>query len=160
MWRGTEDYKPYDGLTREQAAKFMVEFARNVLCREKTKIYDNRFSDLKWTNPTLSNFIKEAYEFEIFEGDRDTDDDGSTTFRPTDRISDNELATIIVKLVTHNRYQDQVLWDNRASFYRTKLEDYTRVNLNNSGRGNIAEVIYDMYRNNTYILNDVGYVVK
>ncbi len=160
MWQWTKDYRPYDGLTREEAAKFMVEFARNVLCREKTRTYNNRFSDLKWVNPILSNFIQEAYEFEIFEGDKDINNDGITTFRPTDRISDDEIATIMVKLVTHNKYQDQMLWTDRASFYRTKLEHYTNANLNNSGRWNIAEVIYDMYKNNIYILEDIGYVIE
>lgn len=34
-WQGIRDYRPFDYLTREEAARFMVEFAENVLCRKK-----------------------------------------------------------------------------------------------------------------------------
>ena len=66
-WRGTADYGPTMELTRAQAAKFMVAFAQHVLCRERTRIYDNQFSDLDSADQTLVNWIQDAYEYKIFE---------------------------------------------------------------------------------------------
>lgn len=159
IWRGTVDYRPYDGLTREEAAKFMVEFARNVLCREKTRTYSDRFSDIAWTDKTLLSFIKESYEYEIFDGDKDGD--WVTTFRPFDRISDDELATIMVRLITHNKYKNEATWDDRAAFYKEKLVNYNKdARLTDNWRSIVAEVMYDLYRNNTYKVEDVGYIVQ
>lgn len=161
VWRGTVDYRPYDGLTREEAAKFMVEFARNVLCREKTRTYSDRFSDIVWTDKTLLLFIKESYEYEIFNGDKDNDGDWVTTFRPFDRISHDELATIMIRLITHNKYKNEATWDDRAAFYKEKLINYSKdARLTDNWRSIVAEVIYDLYRNNTYKLENIGYIVQ
>ena len=158
-WQGTRDYRPFDYLTREEAARFMVEFAENVLCRKKTRTYNNNFSDLWWSNPTLTRFIRESYEYEIFNGDKGVDDQYSTTFRPQDRISKNELAAIMVRLVTNTILEEpETDW---SQHYRIQLNKYARLTqLNDRGRGNIAEVMYDLYRNNTYILQDVWYVIQ
>ena len=45
--------------------------------------------------------------------------------------------------------------------YKRQLSQYAQISiLNNEGRWNIAEVIYDLYRNNTYILNKNGYIIQ
>lgn len=77
----------------------MVEFAQNVLCRKKTRTYDDRFVDIAGANPTLVPFIKDSYEYEIFNGDKS--DTPYTTFRPQDRLSEDELVAIIVRLITN-----------------------------------------------------------
>jgi len=35
----TDAYRPNDGIKRYEAAKMLVEFASNVLCRQKTATY-------------------------------------------------------------------------------------------------------------------------
>lgn len=124
------DFRPTHRLTREEAARFMVEFAKNVLCRKKTRVYNSHFSDITQADATLHSFIEESYEYEIFNGDRDFDQDGITTFRPKDIITDDELAAIMVRLVTHNMFRDQVFGENRATLYRTKLAEYVNTSLN------------------------------
>ena len=151
--QGTRDYRPFDYLTREEAARFMVEFAQNVLCRKPTRSYNNNFSDINNANPTLTKFIRESYNYGIFNGNSDG------TFRPNDRITNDELSAIMVRLVT-NSILDEPEWD-RAAQYRSTLSQYAQISiLNNEGRWNIAEVIYDLYRNNTYILNKNGYIIQ
>ena len=108
-WKGTQDYRPYDYLTRAEAAKFMVEFADNVLCRTTTRTYDNNFSDIGTTNATLIPFIQKAYEYNIFNGDHtDATSDISTTFRPTDRINNDELTAIMIRLVTNSILEESL----------------------------------------------------
>ncbi len=149
----TADYRPYDYLTREEAARFMVEFAENVLCRKKTRTYNNNFSDLDTANPTLMKFIRESYNYGIFNGHTDG------TFKPTERITNNELATTMVRLITNSFLEEPQ--EDRALNYRNTLSYYAKRSLlNDQGRGNIAEAIYDLYRNNEYVLKDMGYVIK
>ena len=159
-WQGTADYRPFDYLTREESARFMVEFAQKVLCRTKTRSYNNNFSDLDSSNPTLTKFIKESYEYEIFNGDKKEEYNDSTTFRPTDRISNDELTAIMVRLVMNTILEEPVWW-SWSDPYKIELMKYAKVSkLNDRGRGNIAEVIYDLYRNNQYELKDIWYVIK
>ena len=151
--QGTRDYRPFDYLTREEAARFMVEFAQNVLCRKPTRSYNNNFSDINTANPTLTKFIRESYNYGIFNGNSDG------TFRPNDRITNDELSAIMVRLVT-NSILDEPEWD-RAAQYRSTLSQYAQISiLNNEGRWNIAEVIYDLYRNNKYKLTDMWYIIQ
>ena len=108
-WKGTQDYRPYDYLTRAEAAKFMVEFADNVLCRTTTRSYDNNFSDIGATNATLIPFIQKAYEYNIFNGDHtDATSNISTTFRPSDRINNDELTAIMIRLVTNSILEESL----------------------------------------------------
>jgi hypothetical protein len=68
-WRGTADFAPTRKITRQEAARFMVEFAVNVLCRKPTYSYTNQFTDIANADPTLTPYIKQSYEYKIFHGD-------------------------------------------------------------------------------------------
>ena len=65
----------------------------------------------------------------------------------------------MVRLVTNTILEEpETDW---SQHYRIQLNKYARLTqLNDRGRGNIAEVMYDLYRNNTYILQDVLYVIQ
>ncbi len=55
---------------------------------------------------------------------------------------------------------EEVEWD-RSKNYRTYINAITpKSDLKNEIRGTVAEVIYDVYRNNSYELKDIGYVIK
>lgn len=56
-WQGTKDFAPERSLTRQEAARFMTEFATNVLCRKPSRSYANQFTDLGDTDPTLCFLI-------------------------------------------------------------------------------------------------------
>ena len=68
-WQGIRDYRPFDYLTREEAARFMVEFAENVLCRKKTRTYNNNFSTyddpIQHLQDLLENHMNMKYLMEI-----------------------------------------------------------------------------------------------
>lgn len=148
-------------LTRQEAARFMVKFAENVLCRKRTRIYDAHFTDLGNADPSLIPFIRASYEYQIFNGDyKDEQSLIATTFRPRDRITKDELTAILVRLVTHTLPQEPVglQWSQP---YHSQLHAFMKNStLRTMKRENIAEVMYDVYRNNTYTHQSVGYVIQ
>ena len=159
-WQGTKDFAPERSLTREEAARFMTEFATNVLCRKASRSYNDHFTDLEKVNPELLPYIKKSYEYLIFNGDSNPEGKKEkTTFRPKELITVGELSAIMTRLV-RNELLAEVEWD-RSKNYRTYINAITpKSDLKNEVRGTVAEVIYDLYRNNSYELKDIGYVIK
>ena len=159
-WQGTKDFAPERSLTREEAARFMTEFATNVLCRKASRTYNDHFTDLEKVNPELLPYIKKSYEYLIFNGDSNAEGKKEkTTFRPKELITVGELSAIMTRLV-RNELLEEVEWD-RSKNYRTYINAITpKSDLKNEVRGTVAEVIYDLYRNNDYELKDIGYVIK
>ena len=159
-WQGTKDFAPERSLTREEAARFMTEFATNVLCRKASRSYNDHFTDLEKVNPELLPYIKKSYEYLIFNGDSNAEGKKEkTTFRPKELITVGELSAIMTRLV-RNELLPEVQGD-RSKNYRTYINAITpKSDLKNEVRGTVAEVIYDLYRNNSYELKDIGYVIK
>ena len=159
-WQGTKDFAPERSLTREEAARFMTEFATNVLCRKASRSYNDHFTDLEKVNPELLPYIKKSYEYLIFNGDSNAEGKKEkTTFRPKELITVGELSAIMTRLV-RNELLEEVKGD-RSKNYRTYINAITpKSDLKNEVRGTVAEVIYDLYRNNDYELKDIGYVIK
>lgn len=154
-YRGTADYQPEQYMLRQEAARFMTEFAKNVLCRKKVKTYANNFTDISWIDPTLRPFIIESYDYGIFKWDGP---ERYTTFRPKDVISKNELTAIMMRLIM-NEFQTEVKWD-WSKLYRQELTKYSNgIVFDSVKRENVAEVIYSLYKNNKFELQDVWYVV-
>jgi hypothetical protein len=50
---------------RQEAAKILVEFGKNVLCRKPAQQYLNEYSDIDDVDSTLKPFIVEAYQYGI-----------------------------------------------------------------------------------------------
>ena len=159
-WQGTKDFAPERSLTREEAARFMTEFATNVLCRKASRNYNDHFTDLEKANPELLPYIKKSYEYLIFNGDKNADGKKEkTTFRPKELITVGELSAIMTRLV-RNELLEEVKGD-RSKNYRSYINAITpKSHLVNEIRGTVAEVIYDVYRNNSYEFKDIGYVIK
>ena len=159
-WQGTKDFAPERSLTRQEAARFMTEFATNVLCRKASRSYNDHFTDLEKANPELLPYIKKSYEYLIFNGDSNAEGKKEkTTFRPKELITVGELSAIMTRLV-RNELLEEVKGD-RARNYRSYINTITpKSHLVNEIRGTVAEVIYDVYRNNSYELKDIGYVIK
>mgnify|MGYP002348115401 CR=1 FL=1 len=149
---GTLDFAPNRQITRAEAAKFFVNFAEHVLCKQKNKKYDNRFIDLSETSPELQTNIKLSYEYGIFYGSE------GGKFKPNSFISSDELIAVIMRLVT-GKYDD-IPGINRAANYKANLENHTTIRLNDTNRGNLSEVIYDLYKNNDFVLVGSGYLLQ
>ncbi len=45
-YNGTIDFRPGDYMTREESARLLSQFARNVLCRTPHLVYNNAFVDV------------------------------------------------------------------------------------------------------------------
>ena len=159
-WQGTKDFAPERSLTREEAARFMTEFGTNVLCRKASRSYNDHFTDLEKANPELLPYIKKSYEYLIFNGDKNAKGKKEkTTFRPKELITVGELSAIMTRLV-RNELLEEVKGD-RSKNYRSYINTITpKSHLVNEIRGTVAEVIYDVYRNNSYEFKDIGYVIK
>lgn len=148
---GTLDFEPSRDLTRAEAAKFFVNFAQNVLCRKKINTYDDRFIDISSSHTDLQTNIKLSYEYGIFYGYE------WWYFKPDDIISRDEIIAVMMRLIT-NKYDDMT-WDNRADNYKKTLSSHTTVSLDDTTRSSIALVLYDIYKNNKYTLEDIGYII-
>ena len=148
---GTKDFAPTRQITRAEAAKFFVQFAQNVLCKKTIQSYDNRFVDIAGIHPDLQANIKLSYEYGIFYGAE------GGKFNPDAYISHDELVAVIIRLVT-GKYDDASGTDLAANYINT-LETHTSIDLTNTTRGKLAEVLYDLYKNNNYSLGDSGYVL-
>ena len=148
---GTKDFAPTRQITRAEAAKFFVQFAQNVLCKKTIQSYDNRFVDIAGIHPDLQANIKLSYEYGIFYGAE------GGKFNPDAYISHDELVAVIIRLVT-GKYDDASGTDRAANYINT-LETHTSIDLTNTTRGKLAEVLYDLYKNNNYSLGDSGYVL-
>ena len=159
-WQGTRDFAPERSLTRQEAARFMTEFATNVLCRKPSRSYADQFTDLGDADPTLLPYIYKSYDYLIFNGDANPNGDKvKTTFRPYDLITVDELSAIITRLVKNQTMEEPT--EDRARNYRHYIGSIaSKSALKNDIRWIVAEVIYDLYRNNDYELKEVGYVIK
>ena len=159
-WQGTRDFAPERSLTRQEAARFMTEFATNVLCRKPSRSYADQFTDLGDADPTLLPYIYKSYDYLIFNGDANPNGDkAKTTFRPYDLITVDELSAIITRLVKNQTMEEPT--EDRARNYRHYIGSIaSKSALKNDIRWIVAEVIYDLYRNNDYELKEVGYVIK
>ena len=159
-WQGTRDFAPERSLTRQEAARFMTEFATNVLCRKPSRSYAEQFTDLGDADPTLLPYIYKSYDYLIFNGDANPNGDkAKTTFRPYDLITVDELSAIITRLVKNQTMEEPT--EDRARNYRNYISSIASNSaLKNDIRWTVAEVIYDLYRNNDYELKEVGYVIK
>ena len=159
-WQGTKDFAPERSLTRQEAARFMTEFATNVLCRKPSRSYVHQFIDLGDADPTLLPYIYKSYDYLIFNGDGNPNGDkAQTTFRPYDLITVDELSAILTRLVKNQTMEEPA--EDRARNYRNYISSIASNSaLKNDIRWTVAEVLYDLYRNNAYDLKEVGYVIK
>ena len=101
-----------------------------------------------------------SYDYLKFKGyANQTQDKAKTTFRPYDLITVDELSAIITRLVKNQTMEEPV--EDRARNYRNYIGSIaSKSALKNDIRWIVAEVIYDLYRNNDYELKEVGYVIK
>jgi hypothetical protein len=60
-----DPFEPYSTLTRAQAAKFLVQFAENVLCRKPDLTITQSYKDFADTDPTLQSFVLLAKQHSI-----------------------------------------------------------------------------------------------
>jgi Domain of unknown function (DUF5011)/S-layer homology domain len=152
----TDSYKPKNWLKRYEAAKIFVEFARNVLCRQKTASYNNQYTDITDIDPTLKPYIIEAYEYGIMQW-------WNNIFRPTADITNQEFIAILVRMFTNTNLDIPSQWNNWDIRYKQIYQNYwldTIITFDqNIDRYNMSKILYKMYFDPTYTWTDAWYVL-
>jgi hypothetical protein len=67
-YESTNSFRPYDSITRGEAAKFMVEYAQMQKMNKVKSAQECQFSDIANYDSTLRPYIIEACEYGIFKG--------------------------------------------------------------------------------------------
>ena len=62
------DFEPNSALTRAEAAKVFVNFAKKVLCRVPDTSLNIDYKDIESANPSLKPYILEAYQLGLMKG--------------------------------------------------------------------------------------------
>lgn len=150
--RGTADFGPTRTMTREEAARFLVGFATNILCRTPVRTYSGQFSDLAQADERLAAYVQQAYAFGIFYGDREH------AFRPKEAITSDELAAGIVRLLTgKNDDADGADW---ARHYRVFLATRISPMPQDTRRDHVALILYALYRRQAFEWSSNGYFIR
>ena len=152
----TDSYKPQNWLKRYEAAKMFVEFTRNILCRQKKKIYNNNYVDITNIDPTLRPYIIEAYEYWIMQW-------SNKLFRPTEAITNQEFIAILIRMFT-NQNLDIIRpgndWDEtyKQVYLHYGLDSIIGIG-SKVDRYDISKILYQIYFDKNYIWTNAGYVL-
>ena len=115
-YQDINNFLPYNEITREQAAKFFVEFAAKVLWKEKWNIetYDI-FNDIEQTDPTLKDYVVYSNNMKMFNGN-------NWYFMPNNNLTIAQAIAVLIRIVDWNLdeswtspYYD-VKWDNHSLY--------------------------------------------
>ncbi len=152
----TDSFKPLNGLKRYEAAKMLVEFARNVLCREKIKIFDNQYNDIATVDPTLKPYIIEAFEFGILKW-------SNGRFNPLETITKKEFVAAVMRMFTNENMDVEWAWNNWDQEYVTlfnelKLDRELWI-WNTIERYDVSKILYKLYHNDTYEYGEAWYYI-
>jgi hypothetical protein len=152
----TDDYKPENGLKRYEAAKILVTFAKNILCRQQKATYTEwMYTDIQWVDATLVPYIKQAYEYGIMKG-------GKWKFRPLDRISKQEFIAGLMRIVLNSyltEKNDKDWYKNYETVFadyglQTLVLDETMIN-----RYDMSKIFYKLYYNDQYTWTKQWYIL-
>jgi len=98
-------YRPYDTVTREQAAKFFAEFAKKMGKTPDTTLSAS-FSDLDKADSTLKTSIVEAFQMNLIKG-------SNGKFMPTAPFTKAAAITVLVRTVDGSKDENVTpWWDN------------------------------------------------
>jgi len=155
-YNGTVDFRPSDDMTREEAARLLSEFARNVLCRKPHMVYNASFIDIDGADATLMPYIKDAYELGIFKGHKGL-------FRPFDKITHQEFASAVMRLLTNTIDVEATNdWWKSYKDIAASLGIFTEKDRTTNAyvRKSAIDSLYRSYRNYDYTMEEVGYVLS
>ncbi len=155
---GTMAYRPYDYISRQEAAKLFTLFAKKVLCREAILKYNDNFSDITTADPTLVPYIKQAYELGIFKWWE------AGNFKPKALLSKKETLAILMRLLTREIKSEE----SSISWFRPYKDSAISAGLlTNSSplegsftRSYIIQKLYAAYKHLPFTLDNDWYVFR
>ena len=152
----TDAYNPDSWLKRNEAAKILVNFAKNVLCRQPKDTYKEwMYKDIAGTDATLLPYIKQAFEYGIMKW-------GKWKFRPLDRISKQEFIAGMMRILL-NSYLAEWNTSDWYKNYETVFADYGLKTLiltdKTINRYDMSKLFYRIYYSDAYQVTDGGYIL-
>lgn len=97
-----DSFRPYDNLTREQAAHFFVNFAETTLGMEAEGDAPN-YTDMDDVDHTLADSVEKAYQLGLMRG-------SDNEFRPTANITRAEFLTVAVRALDGDKDETTEPW--------------------------------------------------
>ena len=120
----TGDFRMYDNLTREEAAKMMVQSYLSLWFPAVSKNINCTFTDAKNINPELSWFVNQACQLGLMKGNK-------WLFLPQNALSRPEAMTILIRMFEGQSSNENK--DPRRSDYYIKGKALGITSLTNSG---------------------------
>ncbi len=109
------DFSPHSIVLREHAAKFLTEFAVNIMHQSMDTAEKNcDFKDLIQWDPTLTNSILNACYLDIFYG-------SSWRFYPTQPLTKAEAIVVLVRVLDGK--QEEIDWWIRWKYYTLRANE-------------------------------------
>ena len=103
QYNTVDSFRPFDNLTREQAAHFFANFAETTLGMEADSSVEVNLNDLDEADHTLVDSIEAAYRMGIMRG-------SEGEFRPTDQVTRAEFLTVAVRALDGDRDETATPW--------------------------------------------------
>lgn len=103
-----EKFRPYDVLSRQEAAKFFSQFAKEILYRTIDQTKYCYFDDMQWVDPSLKNYIIESCLLSMFWW-------SWGKFFPLDTFTKWQALAVLMRWLTW--YQEE-WWTYRRWVYR------------------------------------------
>lgn len=98
-----EDFKPNEYLTREQASKFFVEFAKKVKWKTNEKVKKVFFKDTKMADPTLKSYIIESNQMWIINWSK-------WNFMPFDNLKKSQALAMLIRIIYWSVNENRNPW--------------------------------------------------
>jgi len=101
-YQTVEEFMGNDYLTREQASKFFVQFAK-LMGKAPDTTKSVKLSDLSKANKTLQSYIKEANQMGIFKGNKGK-------FMPFNKLTISQALAVIVRSIVGSKDETKDPW--------------------------------------------------
>jgi len=145
---GVSGFKPNNYVTREQASKFFVLFAKNILWKTGVSAKSTAFSDVSGADKTLQSYIKESAKMWLLKGSKGK-------FGPFNKLSKAQAIAVLVRSL--NGTQDETGTPWYSAYYTIANNDGLLSGLNFDSskldstsirRGELALILYRVVTNN------------
>jgi hypothetical protein len=100
-----EAFRPYDRVTRQEAAKFFSEFSTSILLKVMDLKRYCEFTDLKKADATLRNAILTSCMVWLFRG-------SWGEFRPQQQLTKAEAIVVLIRALEWNLLENTTPWRN------------------------------------------------
>ena len=142
MYSNAENFRAVDWLRRDEAAKFLVEFAKLNGNSMNTVSSSCAFSDMDKARDDLKGYLQDACRAGILKGN-------GSYIMPEQRLTNAQIVTTVVRIIDGRQSETNV--SHWADNYYTRAQNLG-LNLSNfwskdnaTTRGNVMLLLYDAY---------------